>query len=80
MKRPILSANVSDIAFILYKKICKVRPKGWFSKFVNDKLIEEYGKDFEKKVNTTYLVELQEKRDNLEKEISKVVKKLKRLK
>ena len=76
----IVSASLSDLGRVIYKKLNKLRPKGWFSRFVSEQLVEHYGKDFEKKINTEYLVELQVKRNRLEKEIDKVVKKLKRLK
>lgn len=76
----IVSASLSDLGRVIYKKLNKLRHKGWFSKFVSEQLIDHYGKEFEKKINTEYLVELQVKRNKLEKEIDQVVKKLKRLK
>ncbi len=74
------SANLSEIAFIIYSKLERVRPYGWFSKFVSDKLVEHYYKDFEKKILTEHLVELQQKRNKFDEECKKIVKKLKRLK
>ena len=77
--RPIVSANLSEIAFLIYKKVNRVRDKGWFSKFVSESLVDKYGKDFEQNINKDFLVELQERRNKIEEEIKKVVEKLRKV-
>ena len=72
------SANLNDIAFIIYTKINKLRPYGWFSRFVSEQLVEHYYKDFEKKINIEYLCEITKERNKLDKEIQQIQKKIKR--
>ncbi len=74
------SANLSDIAFIIFKKLEKTKPYGWFSKFVSEKLVEHYHKDFELKINIEYLNDITNKRNKLDEEIQRVKKKIRRCK
>ena len=76
----IVSASLSDLARVIYKKLNKVRHKGWFSRFVSEQLVEHFSKNFEKKILTENLVEITKNRNKLEKQISQVVKKLKKWK
>jgi hypothetical protein len=68
-KFPTTTVSLSKIATILKNSLDKTRPYGWFSKFVSEQLIEHYGRNFEEKVLVHALVEKQNKRDALEKEI-----------
>lgn len=73
------TVNLSQIAFSVYKKVIPNKQYGWFSKFVSEQLIEHYGKSFEKKIIVERLVQVQDERDKLEKEIEKLGKRLEKI-
>ena len=73
------SVHLTDMAYLIWKKLTRARPTGWFSKWVSEELINHYGRNFERKVLTELLVELQAKRDKLEKEIYKVANQIKKI-
>lgn len=79
-KPRIVSANLSELAMVIYENLNKIRNKGWFSEWVSEKLIRDFAKDFEKKALTWLLNDRQGKRDKLEKEIEQIANKIKKVK
>jgi len=78
-KTTIVSANLTDLAIILYHKVNRIRPKGWFSKFVSEKLVEQYYKDFEKTILVEELNKKTKNRNILDVEIQKIGKRIKKI-
>jgi len=79
-KQQIVSAQLRPIPQIIWEKLNTIKSHGWFSQFVNESLIKEYGSNFEEKVLKEILIEKQSQRDQLEKEMDKIVKKLEKVK
>jgi len=79
-KTKIVSANLSDLAIVIYRNLDKIKSKGWFSQFVSEKLIDTYAKDFEKKALTELLHDKTKKRNDMDDEIKIIVKKIKKIK
>lgn len=79
-KTKIVSGNLNEIATLIYRKLYKVKDKGWFSKFISEKLIEEYGTNFTKKVLTEQLHTKTKERNKLDDEVKRIAKKLMKVK
>ncbi len=75
-----VSTNLYPIPQAIFQQLNKIKPHGWFSKFVNEALVEKYGRKFEEKVLVEQLVIYQRERDKLEKEILRLSKRLKKIK
>lgn len=74
-----ISAQLNPISSIIVTHLNKVKPYGWISQFLNESIIDRYGKNFELQVNKDILVEITDKRNKLEEEIKKVAAKVKSL-
>lgn len=79
-KKHKISAILSPISKLIFDKVNKVKPHGWFTKFMNDELVEHYGKNFELKINIDYLVDITKKRNKLDEEIKQIKEKIKKVK
>ena len=72
-----VSAHLNEIATIIYKRLEKLnRKKGWFSKWISEKLIEHYYKDMESIILKELMLTKQKERDKIEREIEDIAKRL----
>lgn len=74
----IVSANLDKQTERIYRKITKLRKKGWFSKDVQQMLIKKYGE--ERHILIEQLNELTEERDKLEGQMKELAKKVNKTK
>lgn len=76
-----ISANLYPIPQIIFNKLNEIKPHGWFSRFVNEALMDRYIKHFEEKVykeviaeNNKEIIKLTEQNKELAKKIKNAKK------
>ena len=81
MKNRIVTAHISELAYRIYKKTYNHLDYGWFSKWVNERLISEFKGDinkFKKQILKEQLNQLTNQRNELDNKIHQLANKLKK--